>query len=118
MGSKLRQLEKDLERLTTSLAGDARLLKQTAGALDDEVRRLRMLPFAEACQGLDRVVYDLAQAGGKDVELVLEGGDVELDRSVLEGLKDPLRHLVRNAVAHGLEPPAERRAQGKTARRV
>jgi two-component system chemotaxis sensor kinase CheA len=115
-GAAVRRLDESLERLATGLAGDSRLLKQVAGALDGEVRRVRMLPFAEACQGLDRTVRDLAQAGGKDVELVLEGGDVELDRSVLEGLKDPLRHLVRNAVDHGIEAPAERRAAGKPPR--
>ena len=91
-------------------SADGRVLKEAAGAIDDEVRRVRMLPFAEACQGLDRMVRDLAQDAGKEVDLVVEGGDVELDRSVLEGLKDPLRHLVRNAVDHGAEPPEERRA--------
>jgi two-component system chemotaxis sensor kinase CheA len=72
-----------------------------------------MLPFAEACQGLDRMVRDLAHAGGKDVAILIEGGAVELDRSVLEGLKDPLRHLVRNAVDHAAEPPNERCSAGK-----
>ncbi len=116
VGERLRQLEKDLERLTAALAADNRALDQLAGALDEDVRRVRMLPFAEACQGLERVAHDLAQAGGKEVELVIEGGDVELDRSVLEGLKDPLRHLVRNALDHGVEPPAQRRAAGKPPR--
>lgn len=115
-GERLRRLEKDLERLTASLAADSRFLNQTAGALDEEVRRVRMLPFAEACQGLGRMARDLAQAAGKELELVIEGGDVELDRSILEGLKDPLRHLVRNAVDHGAEPPAERLAAGKNPR--
>jgi two-component system chemotaxis sensor kinase CheA len=115
-GQRLRRLEKDLERLTAALVGDSRLIDQVADALDDEVRRARMLPFAEACQGLARMVEDLAVASGKAVDLVLGGGDVELDRSVLEGLKDPLRHLLRNAVDHGAEPPAQRSAAGKPAR--
>jgi two-component system chemotaxis sensor kinase CheA len=115
-GQDLRELDASLDRLAAGLTGDSRLLKQVAGALDEEVRRVRMLPFAEACQGLDRTVRDLAHAGGKEVDFVLEGGDVELDRSVLEGLKDPLRHLVRNAVDHGVESPAERRAAGKPPR--
>src|SRR5262249_30289677 len=85
-GSHLLRLEKDLERLGAALAGDNHALGQTAGALDDAVCGVRMLPFAEACQGLERMTRDLAQAGGKDVDLVLEGGAVELDRSVLEGL--------------------------------
>jgi two-component system chemotaxis sensor kinase CheA len=114
-GDHLRQLEKDLDRLSTNMAADRRLLKQAADSLDDELRRVRMLPFADACQGLDRMVRDLARSHDKEVELSVEGGTVELDRSVLEGLKDPLRHLVRNAVDHGAEPPDERRRAGKAA---
>src|SRR5205807_2111437 len=64
VGARLRHLEKDLDRLTGTLAGDSRLLDQVAGALDQDVRRARMLPFAEACQGLDRMVHDLAGAAG------------------------------------------------------
>jgi two-component system chemotaxis sensor kinase CheA len=116
LGGRLRQLEKNLEQLTTALAEDGRLIDQVAGTLDEAVRRVRMLPFAEVCQGLERIVHDLAQASGKEVELVIEGGEVELDRSVLEGLKDPLRHLVRNAIDHGLESAEARRAAGKPAR--
>jgi two-component system, chemotaxis family, sensor kinase CheA len=115
-GENLRRLEKGLERLTTAMRGDARALGQVAGPLNDAVHRVRMLPFAEACEGLERMARDLAQAEGKEVELVLEGGEVELDRSVLEELKDPLRHLVRNAVAHGAEAPEARRAAGKPPR--
>jgi two-component system chemotaxis sensor kinase CheA len=115
-GDNLRHLERELDRLLGKLAGDGRVLKQAAEALDDQVRRVRMLPFAEVCQGLERVVRDLACAGGKEVDLVVEGGAVELDRSVLEGLRDPLLHLVRNAVDHGVEPAAERRAAGKRSR--
>ena len=115
VGENLRRLEKDLDRLARALESDGRQLDQVADQLDDAVLRLRMLPFAEACQGLARLVRDLAQAGGKEVELVVEGGQVELDRSVLEGLRDPLYHLVRNAVDHGIERPEERRAAGKPA---
>ena len=65
VGNNLRQLEMDLDHLRAVMAGDHRLLKQTADALDEELRRVRMLPFADACQGLDRMLRDLAQAGGK-----------------------------------------------------
>ncbi len=116
VSDNLRQMERDLEHLAAGMAADGRVLKEAAGAIDDEVRRVRMLPFAEACQGLDRVVRDLEQAVGKEVDLIIEGGEVELDRSVLEGLKDPLRHLVRNAVDHGAETPEERRTAGKPPR--
>ncbi|HUE31114.1 MAG TPA: hybrid sensor histidine kinase/response regulator [Verrucomicrobiae bacterium] len=115
-GETLRRLEADLERLVVATEADARLLAQTAGPLEEDVHRVRMLPFAEACAGLERTARDLARTSGKEVELVVRGGEVELDRSVIEGLKDPLRHLVRNAVDHGVEPPAERCAAGKPPR--
>ncbi len=113
---RLRQLERDLDGLAVDAVSDERQLDFAASSLDAEVRRIRMLPFAEACQGLDRAVHDLARATGKEVELVIEGGEVELDRSVLEGLKDPLLHLVRNAVDHGAELPDQRRERGKSPR--
>jgi two-component system chemotaxis sensor kinase CheA len=116
VGDELGRLEKGLERLENALVDDVRGLKESASALDDEVRRVRMLPFAEACEGLDRLVRDLARASGKEIELILEGGEVELDRSVLQGLRDPLRHLVRNAVDHGADLPEQRRAMSKPPR--
>ncbi len=115
VGEELRQLEKDIDRFAVTMTSDHRQFARAASLLDDEVRRVRMLPFAQSCQGLDRIVRDLALAVGKHVELVVEGGDVELDRSVLEGLKDPLIQLVRNAVDHGVETPDRRRAAGKPA---
>jgi two-component system chemotaxis sensor kinase CheA len=114
-GPSLRRLGKDLDRLAATMSADHRQLNQVADALDVELRRARMIPFADACQGLDRVVHDLAGAGGKEAAIAIEGGDVELDRSVLEALRDPLRHLVRNAVDHGVETPDERRSAGKPA---
>ncbi|WP_422929896.1 hybrid sensor histidine kinase/response regulator [Singulisphaera sp. PoT] len=115
-GDHLAQFEKQLESLGSKMAGDRRHLAQAAGQLDEEVRRVRMLPFSDACQGLDRTVRDLARVAGKEVRLVIEGGQVELDRSVLEWLRDPLLHLVRNAVDHGIEPPERRRMAGKPAK--
>jgi len=115
-GDHLTQFEKQLETLGAKMEGDRRHLSQAASLLDEEVRRVRMLPFADACQGLDRAVRDLALVAGKDVKLVIEGGEVELDRSVLEWLRDPLLHLVRNAVDHGIESPERRRLAGKPVR--
>ena len=113
VGEHLGRVERELARLAVALKADERQLQGTAGRLDEQVRRVRMLPFAEACQGLARAARDVAQAEGKAVELVVEGGDVELDRSILEGLKDPLNHLVRNAVSHGVEAPEARLRAGK-----
>jgi two-component system chemotaxis sensor kinase CheA len=112
-GDHLEYLDEKLSELSSELIGDSRLLEQVSRPLDDEVRRVRMLPFSEACAGLDRMVRDLAQAKEKEVEFVIEGGSVEMDRSILEGLKDPLRHLVRNAIDHGVELPSDRRKVNK-----
>ncbi len=112
----LRRLEQDLGKLATGLSANRRAAEQAGGVLEEGVRRVRMLPFSEACEGLARVVRDLAGAGGKEVDLVLEGGEVELDRAVLERMKDPLMHLVRNAVDHGIETAADRSTHGKPPR--
>jgi two-component system chemotaxis sensor kinase CheA len=113
---RLLRIEKELDRLVARLTADGSAMGAVAVRLEEDVRRVRMVPFAEACAGLFRAVRDLATTTDKDVELVVEGGETDLDRSVLEGLKDPLLHLVRNAVDHGLETRAERTAGGKSAR--
>ncbi len=106
-------IESGLRQLATSLRQDMRLMHSAATALDHEVRQARTQPFAEACKGLDRVVRDMAAASGKLAELEIKGGDIEIDRSILSSLQDSLRHLVRNAVAHGIQSPEERRKAGK-----
>jgi two-component system chemotaxis sensor kinase CheA len=112
----LRRLERDLEHLALSSADDRRAIERAAVPLEEQIRQVRMLPFVEACEGLFRSVRDLAASQSKEVELVIENGDTELDRSLLDGLRDPLVHLVRNAIDHGIELPAERVAQGKAPR--
>jgi chemotaxis protein histidine kinase CheA len=77
---------------------------------------LRVVPVEVVFNRLPRLVRDLAQRQGKSIELVVEGHEVRVDRSMVEALADPLIHLVRNAVDHGIEPPEERRAAGKPER--
>ncbi|KFA89315.1 hybrid sensor histidine kinase/response regulator [Archangium violaceum] len=108
-----RRLETRLAQLGRALGADRRTLLQATGGLDEEVRRARTLPFAEACAGLERNARDLALASGKQARLEVRGGALELDRSLLQGLREPLLHLVRNAVAHGLETPTARSEAGK-----
>lgn len=81
--------------------------------LRDEVFRARMLPFAFIAERFPRLVRDLARKQGKEVELQIAGNDCELDRGVLEEIAEPLVHILRNAVDHGLEHPDERVAAGK-----
>lgn len=116
MEENLRQLLHDAGRLAAGTANDARALAQATDEVADRVRRLRMRPFAEASEALPRLVRDLATAAGKELELDVLGGEVEVDRAVLDGLREALVHLVRNAVDHGIESPAERERAGKPRR--
>ena len=75
--------------------------------------KARLQPVANAWQTLPRLVRELSLDLGKKIELELRGGDTELDRQVLELIKDPLTHMVRNSAGHGIESEAERRARGK-----
>lgn len=92
---------------------DARYLDRTTDHVADIVRGLRLRPFGDVCEALPRAARDIAASEGREVELILEGQDVEADRMVMDMLRDPLLHLVRNAVDHGIEPPAERERSGK-----
>jgi two-component system, chemotaxis family, sensor kinase CheA len=77
---------------------------------------MRMLPISAITGPLPRAVRDLARAAGKEVEFVVTGADTELDRVILETLSEPLTHLLRNAIVHGIETPVERERAGKPAR--
>ncbi len=83
-------------------------LSRFLNVLQDRVMRTRMVPVSTITDQLHRAVRDIARAQGKDVRWEVEGGDTELDRGVLGGLSDSLLHLIRNAVDHGIEPPAAR----------
>jgi two-component system chemotaxis sensor kinase CheA len=88
-------------------------LARTSQALQETVTRVRMVPVESVFLRFPRLVRDLSARLGKQVELRLEGADTELDRTVVDALGDPLVHLVRNALDHGLETPNERIAAGK-----
>lgn len=88
------------------------------GDLQNAVMKTRMQPIGRLFQRYPRVARDLARTLGKEVELQLMGEDTELDKTMIEDLNDPLIHLVRNAVDHGIESPEERRSQGKPEKSV
>ena len=81
--------------------------------LQERVMAVRMLPVGTIFSRLPRIVHDIATASGKNIRVELSGEETELDKSVLEGMTDPLTHLVRNAADHGIAGPSERRAAGK-----
>ena len=81
--------------------------------LQEEVMAMRMIPVSFIFNRFPRTVRDLAKALNKEVELIIEGSDIELDRTVLDELAEPLTHIIRNALDHGIEPPEERERLGK-----
>lgn len=81
--------------------------------LQEEIMKARMLPVESLFNKFPRMMRDLSQKAGKDIEFVMEGQETELDRSIIEEIGDPLIHLLRNAVDHAVEPPEERTAKGK-----
>lgn len=93
----------------------AQRLDLVASELQEGIMKTRMQPIGQVWSKMPRIVRDLALQLGRDVDLQMEGHDTELDRSLLEALKGPLTHLVRNALDHGIEPPADRIAVGKSA---
>jgi chemosensory pili system protein ChpA (sensor histidine kinase/response regulator) len=109
MGNELGTLIGDFESI---LNRQGRLSSE----LQDKLMQIRMVPLATLATRLHRAVRVLAREQGKLVDLVLEGEDIELDKTVLEEIADPLLHLLRNAVGHGIEPPALRQVLGKPER--
>ncbi len=88
-------------------------LNRVTTDLLDAVLRTRMQPIGNAWTKLPRLVRDLSSAAGKQIELVMEGADTELDRQILQAIQDPLTHMVRNSADHGIEDAPARRAAGK-----
>ena len=109
LGRKLRESHVDPD-----VEGSFDRLSACVADMRDMVSKTRMQRVDRLFAAIPRMVRDLSQELGKKVELVLEGGDVEMDREMIEMVLDPLTHIVRNALDHGIEPPADRLAAGKT----
>lgn len=112
----LKALGAELSALLRHFTSDYSHLALLTDDLQNSVRRVRMLPVATLFDAFPRMVRDLARERGKEVVLQMEGTETEVDRQVLEIMKDPLTHLLRNAVDHGIEPPDQREAMGKPRR--
>jgi len=113
---RLRNMAVRLARLSRDAVRDADAQKLTSTLLRDDLRALRMVPASQALEPLRRTVREVAGRTGKEVDLSIAGAEVRLDRRVVDALKDPLLHLVRNAVGHGIELPEERQKMGKPPR--
>lgn len=110
---RTREAMKQLELLERQLTLDNAQLKTLTQVLEDEVLGARLLPAATLLPPLERLVRDLSQQLGKRVRLTASGADVQLDRRIVNALRDPLMHMVRNALDHGIETPQLRAERGK-----
>jgi two-component system, chemotaxis family, sensor kinase CheA len=111
----LRDLSGIINALLQQHQSDVMQMALVIDRLEDEIKRVRMLPLNTITESFGLMVRDLAQAAGKKAVLEIRGGEVELDKGVLEKIKDPIVHMLRNAVDHGIELPEKRVAAGKPA---
>jgi len=109
-------LENALAPMAASAEQDSRALAKMVDNLLEDAKKVLMLPFSSLLDVFPALVRDLSRDRGKETELAVEGAEIEIDRRILEEMKDPLIHLVRNCVDHGIEPPAERTRKSKPAR--
>ncbi|MBI3796568.1 MAG: hybrid sensor histidine kinase/response regulator, partial [Deltaproteobacteria bacterium] len=102
-----------LRRLLQINYEDQARLEFVANGLEDSIRTIRLLPFSAIFNFFPRMVRDLARQQSKEAQFFVEGGETTADKRILEELKDPIMHMIRNAIDHGLETPDERQRQGK-----
>lgn len=104
-----------LRELSREIKDKYAVLERIAEEMQDAIMQVRMTPFSFVSMRFPRLVRDIAHRLGKEVELVVEGEDTEADKNIIEALADPLIHILRNSLDHGLELPADRLAAGKPA---
>ncbi len=109
----LQQVERSSARVDEHLAGMSQRLSHITSELQESVMATRMQPIETLWLRFPRLVRDVSRSAGKDVKLISRGSETELDKSIIEQLYDPLIHLIRNAVDHGIESEEERREAGK-----
>lgn len=109
----IRKLEQHLKQASAAFDLKRRHFNNLVDDLLDATKKTSLMPFSTLFSVFPRMVRDIARDSGKSVDLSLSGETVEVDKRILEGLKDPLMHLLRNAVDHGIEAPARRTGRGK-----
>jgi len=109
----VRSLDTNLKKLAAAAKNESYLTGSTVDSLLENMRDVLMLPFSSLLEIFPKFVRDLSRDQRKEVNLVVQGEDIEIDRRVLEEMKDPLIHLVRNCIDHGIETPKERQRNNK-----
>lgn len=106
----------NVAEVAQSLSETTYAMARISDDLQDTIMKVRMVPVSSVFSRFPRLVRDLSRKSGKEVDLIMEGEETELDKSVVEVIGDPLVHLIRNSVDHGIEPEDQRLAQGKPAK--
>lgn len=109
------EVEREGDELSQVMSSALAQLGRLTSNLQEEIQRARMIPVENLFRKFPRMIRDIAQKAGKEIHFIVRGEETELDRSVIEEIGDPLMHLLRNAVDHGIEPAEERLAAGKPA---
>ncbi len=118
--TRLNQIERDIREtinsksLSKELNDGLELMGKTIAGLQEGIMRARMLPVSQVFNKFPRMVRDLSKSQGKELHLAFEGEDTELDKTVIDELEEPLMHILRNSIDHGIETPKERTAKGKS----
>ncbi|OGW27174.1 MAG: hypothetical protein A2X59_01165 [Nitrospirae bacterium GWC2_42_7] len=118
--TRLNQIESDIREtvghssLSKEFNDGLELMGKTISGLQEGIMRARMLPVSYVFNKFPRMVRDLSKSQGKEIRLVFEGEDTELDKTVIDEIEEPLLHIIRNAIDHGIEAPKERVAKGKS----
>ncbi len=115
-GQRAKSLSVQASLLARAIKQDHHALARMVDTLLADTKKMLMLPFGAVAEILPKLVRDLSRDKGREVEIMIEGAEIAIDKRILEGIKDPLIHLVRNAIDHGIEDPVERRSRGKPER--
>jgi two-component system chemotaxis sensor kinase CheA len=110
---RLERLRNLVSQLKSDASEDTASLESIANELESGVQNLRLLPLSTLLNPFQRMVRDLAKHQGKEINLIIEGGETRADKRIVEEMKDPLLHILRNAIDHGIETPQEREELGK-----
>jgi two-component system, chemotaxis family, sensor kinase CheA len=114
--SSLHSVETKLKVLARHLENDRRVLDRRVDDFVEDMKHITTVPFSTLLESFPKLVRDLCRDCGKDADLTIAGSEIEADRRILEAMKDPLIHLVRNCIDHGIETPKQRQARGKPLR--
>ncbi|MBI3583042.1 MAG: hybrid sensor histidine kinase/response regulator [Nitrospinae bacterium] len=112
-GVRSAELKSKLQNLKSKIGGDSSRLDFISDRIDEGIRKIRMIPLTTIFNLYPKMVRDMTRQQSKDVNLIIEGEDVVADKRIVEEMKDPLMHIIRNSIDHGIEKPEDRERLGK-----